>query len=177
MDELLYSPLDIAVILSGLDLDCRQETAFLNRLWEQERAFFQSEYRAEKKKWLLAVYYWSHYWYDKPSMDAEFPCIQRDALSAGGDFREEGFTSDFSNLDLFFKNARLRILYGPGRDYLRVKRRTLMSVYGYRRLSPALKDRFHRCCDFYHLQTYVRGGIACSIEDAGIDEMLIFRVL
>ena len=177
MDELCYSALDIAIVLNGLELDCQGETAFLNRVWEYERSFLQRRYRSDKGKWLLNVRHWSHYLYDKYSIDAEFPAIQRDVLSSGGNLQEEEFTSDFSDMELFFKNARLRILYGPGKDYIRVKRRTLMARYGYKRLSPALLEYFNRCIYFYHLQPYVRDGIKCQIEETGIDEMIIFRAV
>jgi len=177
MDELCYSALDIAIVLNGLELDGQEEIVFLNRVWEYERCFLQKKCRFDKRKWLLNVRHWSHYLYDKQAIDAEFPAIQRDALTSGGDLSEEEYTSDFPDLDLFFKNARLRILYGPGKEYVRVKRRTLMAQYGYKRLSPALVEHFHRCTYFYHLQPYVRDGVECKIEDTGIDEMIIFRVV
>ena len=60
---------------------------------------------------------------------------------------------------------------------LLVKRRTLMGKYGYKRLSPALAEYFHQCTYFYHLQSYVRDYVECRIEDVGIDEMIVFRVI
>ncbi len=177
MDELCYSALDIAVVLNGLALDGQKEMTFLNRVWEHERSFLQKKYRSNKRKWFLDVLHWSHYLYDKQAIDAEFPAIQRDELASGGSLQEEEYISDFSDLELFFKNARLRILYGPGKDYIRVKRRTLMARYGYKRLSPALVEHFYRCTYFYHLRSYVRDGVKCQIEETGIDEMLIFRVV
>lgn len=177
MEEMCYHPLDIAVILSGLALNCREEMAFLSRVWEQERVFIPKEYRFEKRKWLLDVLYWTHYWYDKPAIDAEFPRIQRDALALGNELPADAYTDDCSDLDLFFKNARLRILYGGGKDYVTLKRRTLMACYGYKRLSPVLIEHFNRCTYFYHLQPYVRDRVECRIEDMDIDEMIIFRVV
>lgn len=86
----------------------------------------QKKYRIGKRKWLLNARQWSHYLYDKQVVDAEFPAIQQDVLASGGDLSEDEYTSDFSDLNLFFKNARFRILYWPGKEYVRVKRRTLM---------------------------------------------------
>ena len=177
MEEMFYRPLDIAVILSGLALNFREEMAILGQIWDQERAFIPKEYRFEKRKWLLDVLYWIHYWYDKPTIDAEFPRIQRDAVAMGSDLSADAYTDDCSDLDLFFKNTRLRILYGGGKDYVTLKRRTLMARYGYKRLSPALTEHFNQCTYFYHLQPYLRDGIECKIENVGIDEMIIFRVI
>ena len=89
----------------------------------------------------------------------------------------EQYMSDFSNLDLFFKKIRIQILYGKGNDYVRVKLRTLLKHYGYKRRSQLLIQHINRCLYFYHLEITVRGGIPCLIEDATLDQMLIFHVV
>lgn len=98
-------------------------------------------------------------------------------MALGNELPADAYLGDCSGLDLFFKNTRLRILYGSGQGYVRIKRRTLMTRYGYKRLSPALVEHFNRCTYFYHLQPYVRDGVKCRIEDIGIDEMIVFRVV
>lgn len=177
MEELCYSALDLAAIISSMELGCRATADFLEQVWENEKPFFQKIYRQNKRQLILDTNYWLTYLSDKPAIDAEFPVIQRDALALGGELPADAYTDDCSGLDLFFKSVRLRILYGGGRDYVRIKRRTLMARYGYKRLSPALTEHFTRCTYFYHLQPYVRDGVKCNIENVGIDEMIIFRVI
>lgn len=176
MEELCYSALDLAAIISGMGLGCRATADFLERVWEGERLFLLKIYRENKRQLILDTNYWLTYLSDKPAIDAEFPIIQRDALALGSKLPDDAYLGDVSNLDLFFKSARLRILYG-GRDYVRIKRRTLMARYGYKRLFPALLEHFNRCTYFYHLQPYVRDWVECQIEAVGIDEMLIFRTI
>lgn len=176
MEELCYSALDLAAIISSMGMGCRATADFLEQIWEGERPFLQKIYRENKRQMILDVNYWLTYLSDKPAIDAEFPVIQRDALLLGSELSDDAYLGDCSNLDLFFKSARLRILYGGGRDYVRIKRRTLMARYGYKRLSPTLVEYFNRCTYFYHLQPYVRDWIKCQIEDVKIDEILIFRV-
>lgn len=125
---------------------------------------------------ILDTNYWLTYLSDKPAIDAEFPVTQQDALTLGNELSTDAYTGDFTGLDLFFKSARLRILYEGGKGYIRIKRRTLMARYGYKRMSSALVDHFNRCIYFYHLQPYVRGRVECQIADVGIDEMIVFRV-
>ena len=132
-------------------------------------------YRENKRQLILDANYWLTYLSDKPAIDAEFPIIQKDALALGNELPADAYVGDCSGLDLFFKNTRLRILYGRGKDYVRIKRRTLMARYGYKRLSPTLVENFNRCTYFYHLQPYVRDWVECNIEEAEIDEMIIFR--
>ena len=98
-------------------------------------------------------------------------------MALGNELPADAYVGDCSGLDLFFKNTRLRILYGGGRDYVRIKRRMLMARYGYKRLSPALVEHFNQCTYFYHLQPYVRDGMECKIENVGMDEMLVFRTI
>ena len=79
--------------------------------------------------------------------------------------------------DLFFKNIRIRILYSSGNDYVRLKLRTLLKEYGYQRRSKLLVEHINRCMLFYHLEATLRGGVSCCIEEAGLDDMLTFRVI
>lgn len=176
MEKLCYTALDLAAIISSMGLGCRATADFLERVWEGERPFLQRMYRKNKRQLILDTNYWLTYLSDKPTIDTEFPIIQRDALTLGNKLPTDAYTDDCSDLDLFFKGARLRILYG-GRDYVRIKRRTLMARYGYKRLSPVLIEYFNRCTYFYHLQPYVRDGVECLIEDTDINEMIIFRVV
>lgn len=177
MEELCYSALDLAAIISRMELGCRAKAGFLERVWDGERAFLQKMYRENKRQLILDVNYWLTYLRDKSAIDAEFPIIQKDALTLGNELPVDTYVGDCSGLDLFFKSTRLRILYSGGKDYVRIKRRTLLARYGYKRLSPVLVEHFNRCIYFYHLQPYVRDGGECRIEDTGIDDMIIFRIV
>ncbi len=177
MEELCYTALDLAAIINSIELGCRKQAEFLEQIWENEKPFLLSYYRSNKRQLILDTSYWLTYFSDKPSIDAEFPVIQKDAMALGTELYEEDYTDEFANLDIYFKSVRLRILYGGGNDYVKIKRRTLLREYGYKRMTKGLAKYFHQCTYFYHLQTYVRDYIKRKIEDIGIDEMIIFRVL
>ena len=176
MQELYYSALDIAVIISSMQLGCREENRILDRIWEGEKEFFSAPYGINQRKFILDTYYWIQYFHDKPVLDKEFPAIQKDLAHSNKVLLPEQLTGDFSNLDIFFKSVRIRILYGNGNDYVRIKLRTLLKQYGYKRRSQLLLKHINRCLLFYHLETSQRGGVPCSIDDAGLDQMLTFRV-
>ena len=64
MQELCYSALDIAVIVSGMELGCREESRMLDRIWEGEKSFLDEPYRANQRKFILDAYHWLQYLYD-----------------------------------------------------------------------------------------------------------------
>ena len=177
MQWLYYSALDIAVIVSSMQLGCQAESRILDRIWAGEKEFLDTPYRTNQRKFILDAYHWLQYFYDKPIIDREFPAIQKDLAHSNRALQAEQLTSDFLDLDLFFKSIRIRILYGDGNDYVRIKLRTLLKQYGYKRRSPLLLQHINRCMQFYNLEVTLRGGVPCSIEDADLDQMLTFRVV
>lgn len=177
MQELCYSALDIAIIVSSMQLGCRDESRILDRIWVGEKAFLDIPYRTNQRKFILETYHWLQYFYDKPIIDRESLAIQRDLEHSNRTLRADQLTSDFSDLDLFLKSIRIRILYGDGNDYVRVKLRTLLKQYGYKRRSRLLLQHINCCMQFYHLEAMLRGGVPCSIEAANLDQMLTFRVI
>ncbi len=176
MQKLYYSSLDIVVIVNGMQLGCKDESRILDLIWEGEKAFLPLKYRTNQRKFLLDIYYWMQYFYDKPIIDSEFPAIQKDLAYSNRTLPTEQLISDFSDLDLFFKSMRIRILYGNGNDYVRIKLRTLIKQYGYKRRSQLLLQHINRCMLFYHLEAVLRGGIPCDVNNVGLDRILIFRV-
>ncbi len=176
MDELYYSPLDMAFILYEMDLGERETAEFILDVWNHEKSFLLEKYRSNKLKFVLDTYYWSNYLADKEIIDGEFSKIQKDAKELGIPLSETIYTSDFSNIDTYFKTVRLKILYGKGNKFIRIKRRSLLKLYGYKRISPVLLDYFKMCLEFYQIESYVRGGVKKSIKDIQNNEMITFRV-
>lgn len=177
MQRLCHSALDIAIIVSSMQLGSRDESRILDLIWKEEKAFLAAPYRTNQRKFILDTYYWIQYLYDKPVIDKEFPAIQKDLAHSNMDLQADQLTSDFSDLDLFFKSIRIRILYGNGTDYVRTKLRILLKQYGYKRRSQLLLQYINQCMWFYHLEATLRGGTPCSIENVNLDQMLTFRVV
>ena len=177
MRGLCYSALDIAIIVNSMQLGCRHESRILDLIWNGEKDLLSISYRTNQRKFILDTFYWMQYLYDKPAIDKEFPVIQKDMSHINRDLNADLLISDFSDLDLFFKSMRIRILYGNGNNYVRIKLRTLLKQYGYKRRSQLLLQHINRCMQFYRLELALRGGVYCSIEDVSLDQMLTFRVV
>ena len=177
MNDLLYSAMDIAAILSVLDISCKKENEILDDIWKGETAYLEEQYRNDKKRFIFDVMYWMHYFYDKPVLDEEFSVICRDMEHLGHEIETRYFTGEFSKFDLFFKSVRLRILYINTKNfYIRIKMRTLLKSYGYKRRSQNLVLHMKRCMEFYHLEATLRGGVPCSVADVDIDDMLTINI-
>ena len=177
MKPLLYSALDLAAIISSMELGCREESRIMDLIWDGEKSFLLSHYQTNKRKFILDIHYWMHYFYEKPILDREFPAIQKDLQNRQHAVDMNQYMSDYFDLDLFFKSVRIRILYGGGKEYVRIKLRSLISQYGYQRRSQQLIGHINQCKQFYHLEATLRGGIACDIAACGLDKMVTFRVV
>ena len=174
-DELYCTAQDIAVFVSMLNLSCREESRLIATIWDGERKLLAPSLRKSRRQYILDVNYWLHYFIAKDEIDAEFPSIQRELSGSGHDLDSERFTSDIMGFWLYFKIVRLRILYG-NEPYVRVKLRTLLAKYGYKRRSQQIISSFEQCLDFYRLEVSLRGGAPCVISDEPLDSMVIFRV-
>lgn len=177
MKTFCYRAIDLAAILSGMNLNCQEEAAWIEKVYNGEQSFIAKEYRGDKRKFVLDISYWQHYFYEKPILDKEFPSIQKDLEQLNSSFQFDDYFSDFSNLDLFFKNTRLRILYGDGQEYVKLKLRTLLKQYGYQRRSHQLLEHIEKCMYFYHLEANLKGGVKCNLSEIRLDDMLIFRIV
>lgn len=177
MRDLLYSALDLAAIISSMKLGCQEESRIIDLIWAGEKFFFADQYRTDKRKFILDIHYWMHYFYEKPILDREFPAIQKDLAYGKYTVNKEQYISEYTDLDLFFKSVRIRILYGKGNNYVRIKLRSLLTQYGYQRRSQLLLQHINRCMLFYHLEATLRGGAVCDMEICGLDKMITFRVV
>lgn len=176
MREFYYSAMDLAAIANSVNLSAKEEADFLENIWTYERAFLLPEGYENKRKLILGFSYWRYYLQDKGAIDAEFPAIRKDFISMGSLVNEEQFICDNTDLNLFFKSIRIRILFLNDRNYTRIKIRTLLRMYGHRRRSQKLLQHIQNCMLFYHLQPYERGNIECDISNIPIDTMVTFRI-
>lgn len=175
MEELNYSALDLAVFVSSMDLPCREESRVIESVWAGENELLSSRYKDNLRQFILDVRYWLNYFYEKPVLDKEFPAVQKDLSRLEHSLQTGEYFSDFTDLDLFFKAMRIRILY-CGEKYVRIKLRTLLARYGYKRRTPQLMAHIEQSMQFFHLEAALRGGVPCSIRDIALDDMLTFRV-
>lgn len=103
--------------------------------------------------------------------------MEKDFQAIGRTFTRESMMPDYLGLDLFFMLLRLRILYAGGQKYVRMKLRTLLKHYGYKRRSDIIVSHIQECMMFYHIRSYLRGEQKCSIKEIHLDDMITFRII
>jgi hypothetical protein len=175
MDNLYYTPFDLAVIINGMRFGIKKESEIIDFVWKTQQNFIHPKYRNSKRNLVQGIYYWEYYLQNKPEIDREFPTVQNELSAVGAELSECEYIRDFSDLDLFFKNLRLRILFDNKKGYVRLKLRTLLKAYGYLRRSQKLVNHINDCISFYRLKPCLRDNIPLDIQTVDIDEMITFR--
>lgn len=176
MEELLYSPSDIAKIIRKRDMGARAGQEFVSAVWEVERDFIPSIYRKNQRKFILDVMDQLNFLENIETYQRELPSVNRDLSDLGS---KTVITEDkyFTELDTFFKELRLRIVILEKQDFVRMKLRTMLREHGYKRRSPQLIRHLHKCLYFYHVETFTRGEVECDIDEISLDDMITFRVV
>lgn len=176
MEELLYDAASLARIIIDHDMSITKTQQFLSDIWEYEKSFLYLEHRFNKKKFIFDVMDEVNYWQNKSTFDKEMTAVNRDLHSIGSECRYNA-EEDYYDLRSYFMELRLRMIFIDNQDYVRMKLRTLLHDHGYKRRTPGLNAYLKQCMFFYHIESYVRGGEPCDIEEISLDDMITFRVL
>jgi hypothetical protein len=135
-----------------------------------------AEHQGDKKKFIKDVMDEVNYLFHGEDIDAEANAVNRDLIAIGADELEYD-AENFDHISKMFIEMRLKMLFIGNQDYIRMKFRTLLDRYGYKRRTAALLTYIHKCLYFYHIETYLRDNTPCKIEDVKLDDMITFRVL
>lgn len=176
MKELLYDEKTLAKIIIERDMSAKQSRQFLSDIWEYDKEYLYLDYRFNKKKFMLDVMDEVNYWENKVVLDKEITAVNRDLEAIGSECRYFS-EDDYYDIRSYFMEMRLRIIFLDNQDYVRMKLRTLLHDHGYKRRTSGLNEYLKQCMYFYHIETYVRGGVVCDIEDITLDDMITFRVV
>ncbi len=83
-----------------------------------------------------------------------------------------------NNADYFgayFKLIKLQLMYS-GITYRKIKLRTLLKDFGYKRRTAALIDSMNRTLHALGLSSYLKNREPCNLRDINIDDMVIIRL-
>lgn len=177
MIELFYDSQALACFILQNELGQRACMDLLKRVYEEDAEFLHPDYRGHEKALVSDVLYWVDYLTDKVTIDREFPAIEKDFTNTGHMLVKENIVSEYPGFDMFFMSMRLKLRFLEPRGYTRLKLRTLLKGYGYKRRTAALVEHIRDCIYFYHIEPALRGGEACDIREIDIDDMITFRIL
>ena len=175
MIELYYDSYSVAYFIVSQEMGTKTQMEFLENLYEQEYEFLHPIYKGNKKDFISDVLYWTDYLVDKEKLDKEYPVVEKDFKATGRQFIRENMMSDYPEIDMYFMHMRLRILFVESQGFVRMKLRTLLKHYGYKRRSARLNEHLNYCMIFYHIQPYLKDYEQCDIRDVDLDDVIIFR--
>lgn len=112
-------------------------------------------------------------------MDGLLDCVDEINLilvEMGSKYRvsESEFEQDV--IESYFKVIKLRLTYTPGKADCRIKLRTLIGSFGYKRRTAALVDRINRTVNLLGLETFLFARVECDISEVTLDRFIIFRL-
>ena len=177
MTELYYNAYSVAYFVVSQEMGSKTQMAFLENLYEDEKGFILPYYKWNKKAFFSDVLYFEDYLIDREKLDKEFPVIKKDITASGRQFDIAEKMSDYPDINLFFMIMRLRLLYVSDQGYTRMKLRTLLKHYGYKRRSVAITKHIQDCLSFYRIKSYLRGGQECDVKEISLDDMITFRII
>ena len=175
MNSSIYDALSIAYYIDRQDMGARQQVEFWQLVYQEERECLIEPYRNNQRQFILDVSYWVDYLIDKVTFDKEHPAIKKDLQQLGMSLQVFDYEDEYADIDFYFMQLRLRIRYELTQGYTRIKLRTLLRHYGYKRRSPKIMLHISKCLNHFHLLP-TQKGLICDIWDLSLDEMITFKI-
>lgn len=177
MKSYLYTPFELALIIQHHHMDSERYIELLQNIHRHDNIFIQPEYRRDQKSFILAVMDKLNYLNDPDTYLSEQSDVEKDMNGFGLKNNSVSDDTEYIFSHLIFKELRIRILYINEKGIARMKLRTLLSEFGYKRRSQNIIGYIYDCLLFYHIETTLRGNVPCSIENVDIDDMIVFRTV
>ncbi|MGC7872102.1 hypothetical protein ACPUYX_11305 [Desulfosporosinus sp. SYSU MS00001] len=168
----LYTSIDLAVYFLISDFPVSEEKRILQSLWEQRNSVLLPKYRTNKKFFRDSIYKdLSEYDCTLHELD-ELNILMQDIdySSNNEELNEQGI------IESFFKIIKLELTYTPNKAYRKIKLRTLIARFGYKRRSANLIGYIDEALKSLGLAIFLRGHVPCSIEEINLDDTIIIRL-
>lgn len=169
----LCTAFDVAVYIKTANLPIKQEYAILDSMWERREELIAEKYKTEKKQFINLIRN------EINKLDGSLDCVDEinyilremgsKYLLCDQEFEQDVITS-------YFKVIKLQLILTPGKNYCRIKLRTIIRSFGYKRRTASLVEYMNRTINALGLMIYVRGRVHCSISDISLDQVIIVRL-
>ena len=173
MDCSNINPFEVAVFLKTENFPIKEEYRIIDAIWESRESFLSVQYCTNKKIFKKAV---SHELNKLDGMLKDIAEINMILIEIGSKHRIDGSTFEHDVVASYFKVIKLRLVFAPGREYCRVKLRTIISSFGYKRRSLELVSTMNQVIGSLGLKTYLRGRESCEIGSVLLDKVISIRL-
>ena len=176
-DHLEMSAKDLAVIFDSLNIGIRQQRHILEDIWNNEKWVLEKKYNSPNKKldFYKDVLYQVDYLYNKNDIDDSIRAVIRNAAELGYQVDQGVLVEDEVGLVEYFKSIWIQLKYVKLKGTVRIKLRTLLKRYHYKKRSDRFCNYVYACLYFYKIALTVKG-ISCDIRDIMIDTMVTLHL-
>ena len=170
LPDLYYTPEIIAYYCYENDLTIKQAYSLIDSIYNIEYKFINIKYKLDIKSFRYQLMDYWDYLIDKEEYLNDISTIKN--------YYEElhiplNVIEETSSLDYFFIKIRLDMIFFNA-PYRRIKFRTLLKKYGYKRRSDKFKSHIHKCMDFYQLKGFSNKK-EINLNTINIEDMITFK--
>ena len=76
----------------------------------------------------------------------------------------------------FFKVIKLRLVYNEECEFVRIKLRTVLKEFCYKRRSDKLMSEIQLILDTLELDTFLKGYVGCELKEIDLDDFVMIRL-
>lgn len=175
MSKYLYTPKDIVVFFNYSDFRKSDEKIVREDLWENRNNVLEPKYRKDKKKFINEI--------SKYMVILSLKEYKKELEEINIIFEELGSEYEMSLLEreeyyveAFFRFIKLRLTYIENCNFVKIKLRTLLKNFGYKRRSENIVGNIKRTMKSLRLYCYLRDYQLCDINEIDIDDTIIIRI-
>ena len=155
------------------DFNEQDKIELIHNIYDYEKAFIHPKYQNNKKLFIKRILEFTDYLYFKDDLDKESESIKKHMQELGHKFTDQYLLLKKPPLNFFFVTTRLQLLFN-NKNYVRIKLRTLLKSYGYKKKSEKILKHLEKCMYFYHVQAF-RADKEIDIFKTDIDDMITFK--
>lgn len=175
MSKYLYTISDIGIYFNNVDLPHSKENRILEQLWEDRNKVLELKYRNNKKYFYNSVRKETEK-YLLDVNDNEIDAINRMLKDIGSNFTIDNSYTEEYVIEAFFRVIKLKLAYTDDVNNVKMKLRTLLGYFGYKRRSQQFVDSVKRTIKALELVTYLKGYELCDISIIKLDDMIMIRL-
>lgn len=174
MIDLYYTPEVLAYYLNIFDFSQKHKIHLIHKIFHFEKAFIHPKYQNNKKLFLKKTLEFTDYLLFKDDLDDERELILKDMKYFGNNFKNDYILSKRPPINFFFVTTRLQLLFSR-KEYIRIKLKTLLKNYGYKRKTNKILMYIQNCMYFYHIQGFI-GSEDINLFEVDSDSWITFRL-
>lgn len=173
MSKYLYTSYDIALFFKWADFARSDEVLVRNSIWEDGNV--AAKYRSNMRLFIRDIERCLEQM-DNANYYNEAESINGVLSDIGSNFTIENVIDEEATIDSFFRIIKLKLSYCEGISYVRIKVRTLLREFNYKRRHSIFVEKLKKSMKALGLVTYLRGFELCDIGQVNIDDMIIIRL-